>query len=48
MVKVSLTVVCGMESQSFSNKMTLRTSEGNEGGNHATNLGESNEGREKT
>lgn len=34
-----------MNSQSFSNKMTVSTSEGNEGGNH---LGKSNPGRKKT
>lgn len=45
---MAVTVVGGRDSQSFSNKMTFSTSEGNEGGNHSANLGESNEGREKT
>lgn len=38
MVEVAVTIVCGVEGQSFSNKMTLITPERNEGKNHAANL----------
>lgn len=49
MVAEAVTIVCGVESQSFSNKMTLTIPEGNEGGNHAANLIKKNgPGREKT
>lgn len=37
-----------MDGQSFSNKMTFSTSEGNERGDRTANLRESNHGREKT
>lgn len=37
-VQMAVTIVCGVDGQRFSNKMTLSTSERNEGGNHAANL----------
>lgn len=38
MAEMAVTIACGVDGQSFSNKMTLSTSEENEGGNHAANL----------
>lgn len=48
MVEVAVIMVCGVNSQSFFNRMISSTSVGNEGEDHAANLGKSNPGREKT
>lgn len=53
MVEVAVTIVCGVDAQSFSTKMIFSTSVGSKGGwggggNHAAPLGQSSPGREKT
>lgn len=47
-VEAVVTSECGVDSQNFSNKMTLSTSKENEGKNQAANLGKSNPGTQKT